>query len=149
MITKKKSLFTRVNIRNHVTNILEEQSKTMPFYLTDEEVGEILFYSGASKGKRHQALDSLGSSYATRLRQNAHTTLVQWSDYGVPNTLWPEIEKNSPNLLKKFNLVMELISDQQGDQLMNQNEFQVGTSLFLFTFFSFLTFEFIASYSDG
>ncbi len=108
----------------------------MPFYLTDEEVGDILFYSGVSKGKRHRPLDSLSSSYATSLRQNAHTALVQWSDYGVPNNVWHEIENNSPNLLKKFNLVTELISDQQGDQLMNQNEFQVGTSLFLFTFFS-------------
>ena len=84
----------------------------MSFYLTDQEVNELLFYSGVSKIKRHRPLDSLGSSYATGLRQNAHSILMNWSDHGVPNNIWKEIERNSPLILKKFNLIQTSITVQ-------------------------------------
>ena len=84
----------------------------MSFYLTDQEVNELLFYSGVSKIKRHRPLDSLGSSYATGLRQNAHSILMHWSDHGVPNNIWKEIERNSPLILKKFNLIQTSITVQ-------------------------------------
>ena len=82
----------------------------MSFYLTDQEVSDLLLYSGISKIKRHRPLDSLGSSYATRLRQNAHAALMHWSDFGIPDIIWNEIERNSLLLLKKYNLIKTTIT---------------------------------------
>ena len=98
----------------------------MSFYLTDQEVSELLFFSGFSKIRRHRPLDSLGPSYATRLRQNAHTTLMQWSNSGVPSAIWNEIERLSPHLLKKFNLTKTTASIQPtpADQQIITNENQ-------------------------
>lgn len=81
-------------------------------YLEDEDVENILFYSGQAKRRRHQSLESLQPTYAAGLRRRAHTILEQWSTAGVPDTVWDALQREAPGIVAKYNLFIIPLAPQ-------------------------------------
>ncbi len=71
---------------------------------------------------------------------------MHWSDHGVPNNIWKEIERNSPLILKKFNLIQTSITVQPipvvQQIIMDETQSRVITrnlKLFIYKRYSYFT----------